>query len=135
MGLFGMIKMIRDEKKRIAAYLKMDAEALSRLSEEELCEALRERILCEEDEMDTLECLDVFKGAKRVFYVVNYFDMEVQNGGLCQYFVNSSRDTAPYLLTCLNEIGAARYELLVRNFVTDNGINLNCLESFEIKDV
>lgn len=34
--------------------------------------------------MSADECLEVFQGAKRIFYIVNYFDMEIQNGRLCQ---------------------------------------------------
>ena len=37
------------------------------------------------------------EGPRRVAYTVDAFDREVQNGGLCQYFVNSSRETAPEL--------------------------------------
>lgn len=35
-------------------------------------------------DMSAGECLEVFQGAKRIFNIVNYFDMEIQNGGLCQ---------------------------------------------------
>jgi len=29
---------------------------------------------------------------QKIYYLVAYYDFEVGNGGLCQYFVNSSKD-------------------------------------------
>ena len=61
--------------------------------------------------------------------------MEVQNGGLCQFFVNSSRDVAPYVVESLNEIGAINYKILLSNFVEEHNINLSDLDSFMIEEV
>ena len=61
--------------------------------------------------------------------------MEVQNGGLCQFFVNSSRDVAPYIIECLKIIGADSYKNLLSEFVEKHNINLNDLDSFMIEDV
>lgn len=74
-------------------------------------------------------------GAKRIFYIVNYFDMEIQNGGLCQFFVNSSRLVAPYILECLIKINAVSYKELLETFIADNHISLDDLDSFIIDDV
>lgn len=135
MGIFGLIKMIREEKKKIDNYLKMSVDDLRGLSDEELKEALWERILAEEDDLEVIECLHKFRGAKRIYYVVNYFDMEVQNGGLCQFFVNSSKDVAPYILKCLRIIDAVSYEKLLKEFVETHKIKLTELESFDIDDI
>ena len=137
MGLFNFIKSVREELKKIENYKKMSVEELRELSDEELREALSERLMAEEDnnEWDVKECVSGFKGAKRVYYIVNYFDMEVQNGGLCQFFVNSSRDVAPYILKCLETIGAVNYEKLLKAFVEENDIDLNDLDSFIVEEI
>lgn len=136
MGLFKFIKSVKEEMKKIENYKKMSVEELRELSDEDLREALSERLMAEEDnnEWEVKECISGFKGAKRVYYIVNYFDMEVQNGGLCQFFVNSSRDVAPYVLECLNKIGAVNFESILREFVEKHNINMCELDSFIIED-
>lgn len=84
MSILKILKTIREERKRNSAYCQMTTEDLAALSDEELSEALIARMLHEEGNMSADECLEVFQGAKRIFYIVNYFDMEIQNGGLCQ---------------------------------------------------
>lgn len=61
--------------------------------------------------------------------------MEIQNGGLCQFFVNSSREVAPYILECLEVIGATAYAELLSDFVIKNDISLNDLGSFITEDI
>ena len=63
------------------------------------------------------------------------FDAEMMNGGLCQFFVNSSRDVAPYVVESLNAIGAINYKILLNDFVEEHNINLSDLDSFMIEDV
>lgn len=137
MGLFGFIKSVRNEMKKLELYKKMTVEELKELSEEDLRDALSERLIAEEDKnaWEVNVCLVGFKGAKRIYYIVNYFDMEVQNGGLCQFFVNSSRDVAPYVIECLNTIGAINYKKLLSDFIEEHNINLQDLNSFMIEDV
>lgn len=84
MSILKILKTICEERKRNRAYRQMTMEDLAALSDEELSEALTVRMLDEEGNMSADECLEVFQGAKRIFYIVNYFDMEIQNGGLCQ---------------------------------------------------
>lgn len=137
MGLFKFIKSVREEMKKIENYKNMSVDELKKLSDEELREALSERLMAEEDKYgwEVNECLHGFKGAKRVYYIVNYFDMEVQNGGLCQFFVNSSREVAPYILKCLRMIEALSYEKLLREFVEKYDIDLRELESFIVEEI
>lgn len=135
MGILGLIKHIHKEKKREKQYCAMGIEQLAQLTNRELLQALSARILVEEAHMETKECLRTFKGAKRVFYIVNYFDMEIQNGGLCQFFVNSSREVAPYVLECLEVIGANEYKMLLHEFTTKNRISLVDLKSFNTDDI
>ncbi len=71
----------------------------------------------------------------RTVYILSIFDMEIQNGGLCQFFVNSSRLLAPYVDECLITVNAEEQRKLFSSFVTTNNIDLNNLESFEIEDI
>lgn len=135
MGIIKLIRAIHDERKKFREYCQMTIGDLAQLSNIELTEALSARMLYEEGEMEVNECLTEFQGAKRIFYVVNYFDMEIQNGGLCQFFVNSSREVAPYVLNCLSMINAVSYKELLEKFVTENSISLENLDSFIIYDV
>jgi hypothetical protein len=70
----------------------------------------------------------------RTVYILSIFDMEIQNGGLCQFFVNSSRLLAPHVDQCLMTVNAEEQRKLFSSFVTTNNIDLNNLESFEIED-
>ncbi len=71
----------------------------------------------------------------RTFYILSIFDMEIQNGGLCQFFVNPSRLLAPYVNECLETVNAGEHKKLFSEFVADNNIDLYHLESFEIEDI
>lgn len=72
---------------------------------------------------------------ERAFYVVSMFNMEVQNGGLCQFFVNSTRELAPEVAQALRAIGADIYAELYESFCAKNGIDWSDLDSFVIDDV
>ena len=49
---------------------------------------------------------NLLEGAERVYVVVWRFQMEAYNGGIWQFFSNSSGAFAPYLCESLTEIGA-----------------------------
>jgi hypothetical protein len=80
---------------------------------------------------DEETALSAISPARRAVYILSIFDMEVQNGGLCQFFVNSSRSLAPYVNECLEMIGAHEHKKLFSEFVTENNIDLEDLESFQ----
>ena len=72
---------------------------------------------------------------RRVVYILSIFDMELQNGGLCQFFVNSSRSLAPYVDECLKAVGAEEHRKLFAEFVSNNQIDLGNLDSFRVSDI
>jgi len=71
----------------------------------------------------------------RTVYILSIFDMEIQNGGLCQFFVNSSNSFAPYVDECLGIVNAQEHRELFAEFVANNNIDLENLDSFETDDV
>ena len=68
-------------------------------------------------------------------YTLMKLEAEVNNGGLCQFFVNSSRKCAPYVSEALEAIGALGIRELFDSFVRGNGIDVQDLSSFQISRV
>ena len=84
---------------------------------------------------DEVNALLQISPERRVVYILSLFDMELQNGGLCQFFVNSSRSLAPYVDECLKAVGAEEHRKLFAEFVSNNQIDLCNLDSFRISDI
>ena len=84
---------------------------------------------------DEVNALLQISPERRVVYILSLFDMELQNGGLCQFFVSSSRSLAPYVDECLQAIGAEKHRKLFAEFVSNNQIDLGNLDSFRISDI
>ena len=70
--------------------------------------------------------------ACRVVYILSIFNMELNNGGLCQFFVNPSRSVAPYIEECLETVGAEEHRQLLAEFIGSNQIDLQDLDSFKV---
>lgn len=114
---------------------KMSSEELLSLNDENLYKTIALRLAYDTRWKKSDNYAEFHDGAKRVFYVVRQYDEEVNNGGLCQYFVNSSRLAAPYLLESLNELGVSGHVKLLSDFLATNNIDVNDLSSFIIKDL
>lgn len=128
--------LLEEKMKEAEERAKLHGEDLLALPNDELCEAVytQNSILCEKAE-DTEDELALFTGAKRTVYIINTFDAEVQNGGLCQFFVNSSRYLAPYVSEALAAIGADHHKKLYDEFIETNRIDVTDLDSFAISSV
>lgn len=72
---------------------------------------------------------------QRYVYALNLLEMEVNNGGLCQFFVNSSRAVAPLVSDGLGIIGASEHKELFDGFIGRYGIDVSDLSSFAIRRV
>lgn len=68
---------------------------------------------------------------ERIAYTVAIFDLEVQNGGICQYFANPSGCTARYISKALEDIGAQKISKAFTEFTTKYDIDINNLEEFK----
>lgn len=146
MGLFSAIKnkikfkkelkkSIQEAKKREGRYLEMTAKELAFLSDDELFAAVMVRTESKVDSFDTWEDgVNALNPSQKIFYAVNWLDVEVNNGGLCQFFVNSSRMVAPLVSEYMGMIGAAEHKRLFDDFVSKYGIDLNDLASFDIEE-
>lgn len=124
---------LRDVMETQEEHKNVHGEALLTLDDDELWETvwLQNLDIAETVEEGAGE-LQTFSGPRRVVYILSTFDSEVQNGGLCQFFVNSSREVAPFVCESLETVGATEHCLLLQDFVTKNGIDLSDLSSFII---
>lgn len=131
MGLFGaIIYNIKNMKKakKIRAMNKTD---LLALDDEQFFDAIE--CVCEDAVYD-INATDLTE-EQRLVYCLNKFEAEVNNGGLCQFFVNSSSECAPYISKALNIIGAIELKTLFDSFIKENNIDVNDLSSFKITDI
>ena len=147
MGLFSAIKEIIKFKKELkksiteakeneARYLAMTLEDLSALSDDELFEAVvirtESKVSRFEDWTDGVNSLN---SSQKIFYSLNWLEMEVNNGGLCQFFVNSSRMVAPCVSEFMGIVGANEHKKLYDDFIAQNDIDLSDLSFFDIEKV
>ena len=147
MGLFGAIKAffalrknlakeLEAIREREARYPAMTTDELAALDDEELFEAVNVRT---ENKVDSFEELtDGFhslNASQKVFYALNWLEMEVNNGGLCQFFVNSSRVAAPFVSEYMGVVGADAHKKLFDEFIQKNNINVTELSFFDIEKI
>lgn len=122
--------------KSSAHYAKLTSEELLVLSDEELVVAVTGKF----DQKyglyrDYKKALTNMNDLERTVLSIADFDMETQNGGLCQYFSNSSRYSAPFLLSALDTLGSVRFKEELSRFISENNVDLNNLERFSVDDV
>ena len=135
--LGAFVKMMKDLPKEIARqqelYRNLSTEELAALSDEDLFVAAKLRINVIVDACaDSAEAFARLNDHQKVVYALDYLEMEVNNGGLCQFFVNSSRVVAPYVSDYMARVGASEHKALFDGFIRQHGIDLNNLSSFII---
>lgn len=109
---------------------------LEALPDDELLETVWERAeeqLADYEEPE--EGLRALNEPRRVVWVLRMLEMEVNNGGLCQFFVNSSRAAAPWVSGCMALVGAEEHRRLYDGFAADNHLDLTDLSSFAVRRV
>ena len=123
-----------EEKQKKA--LTLSIEDLSALSDDDLFLAVIARTENKVNGFDDLEKgVNSLNQSQKVFYSLNWLEMEVNNGGLCQFFVNSSRIVAPFVSGYLKIVGAEEHKNLYDKFVEKNKIDLMDLSFFDIERV
>lgn len=106
------------------------------ITDAELYEMVSSKIMEMTDRYaDETEILENLGPLYRTFYILANYDMEMQCGGLCQFFVNPSRDLAPYVEEALETVSAKDHRALYSEFISDNKINVWDLESFKIQSI
>lgn len=114
----------------------LHGEELKKLSDNELFETVYSQTLDIVDSFPNEEtALSKMSVEQKTVYILSMYDMEIQNGGLCQFFVNPSRSLAPYIEDSLYAIGAADHKKLFTEFIINNNIDVNDLTSFIISGI
>jgi hypothetical protein len=72
---------------------------------------------------------------QKVVFALNYLDMEVANGGLCQFFANDRGLVAPYIGEYLKLVGAEEHQALFDGFLAKYGIDANDLSEFSFTTI
>lgn len=146
MGLFSLFKkdsskmdleaIIKKQLERESAFLQMSTADLSKLDDYELSNAAQARaeaIVISKPDMAEGFC--ALNEEQRIFYAINCLEMEVYNGGLCQFFVNSSSMFAPIVSEYMDIIGASEHKKLYDTFLEKNHIDASDLSSFDCESV
>ena len=131
-----MRKVFKEQAQLDAAYIQMSASELSKLTDDEIFNAVwtrTENIVSSKENL--LEGFNSLNEEQRIFYAVSYLEMEVNNGGLCQFFVNSSRIVAPIVSEYMGIIGATEHKKLYDAFIKKHQINTYDLSSFDCETV
>ena len=131
MGIIGAFLYNLRNIKKANKFRTMSKDELLALSDDEFFDV----ILCVcEDAVYDIKDLHIDEKQKLV-YSLNNFEAEINNGGLCQFFVNSSSECAPYISKALEAVGAFSIKELFDKFISENNIDVNDLSSFKISSV
>lgn len=102
------------------------------LTYDEVIEKIQDKAYDANLKDDNIERLS---SVERVVFVLNEFDIEIKNGGLCQFFVNSSSRYAPLISDYLDEVEAIDHKLLFDEFIYTYKIDLTNLRKFKIGEL
>ncbi len=101
-----------------------------------LYETAIEKIYQIEDEnaYDIQQTLKDLNKQQKVVYILDAYDMEVQNGGLCQFLMNDT-ELVPLVSDALKAVGAKEHKALYDSFLKDNDIDADTVEAFSEVDI
>ena len=127
-------------KNGINRYLYMSEEKLAELSDVELYEAVMQRTEHVVDQVlmsggEWEEGVNALNDSQKLVYSLNWLELEVDNGGIVQFFSNSSGMTAPFISEYLSLIGAYEHQKLYDDFILHHDIDVNDLSPFQLNDV
>lgn len=114
-------------------YVAMSTDELAKLSDDELYKAViarAERTV--ESKTDLKTGINSLNSPQKIVFSLDWFMMEEDNGGLFQFFVNSSRMVAPFISDYMGAVGAEEHKKLFDDFILKNNIDLSDLSFFDI---
>lgn len=131
MGIFSTILSNMQNMKKAKKIRNSPKEDILALDDGDFFDAIE--CVCEDAVFDIKD--STINEEQKLVYSLIKLEAEVNNGGLCQFFVNSSRECAPYVSKALEVIGATQLKELYDNFIDSNNIDVNDLSSFKISEV
>lgn len=130
--LYQTVRKIKHNNKASKLYdASTSTDELSSLNDESLFNTVNSALYFDFDEKET----DKLNPSQRTVLALISFDSEIQNGGLCQFFVNSSSVFAAYVSQALRSVGAEKIKRLYDCFISENNINVTDLQSFKIERI
>lgn len=96
---------------------------------------LYEKIVMVTDCPEVSEKFNAQQEAAKAMHIVAIFDMEIQNGGLCQFFSNGGSPYATKVIGSLQFLGLEPMALLYKSFIEDHRIDPTDLTSFHCDKV
>ena len=129
-NLYKKHKMKKQMEEQIKYYLSLTTEELLELSDTKLYIAITTRLSYKV--RTNKSNINPLNNEEKIVFETDIYDSEVNNGGLCQFFTNSSSLVAPYISENLKIIKAKEHKKLFDNFIKKNKIDVNNLSSFEI---
>ena len=108
-------------------YLNLSTEELLKLDDMKLYNAIITRI----ENKNIL----LLSEEEKITYETMIYNNEINNGGLCQFFTNSSAEVAPYISNNLKILKATEHKKLYDNFIKKNKIDIKKLSKFEITSI
>ena len=116
--------------------IQLSHSELLQLSDDELFNAIMARTeSLISSKADLIEGFRALNEEQQIFYALNYLEMEVNNGGLCQFFVNSSRGFASLVSGYMETVGATEHKKLYDSFIQKHQINTSDLSSFDCDNI
>ncbi|UUM11902.1 DMP19 family protein [Clostridiaceae bacterium HFYG-1003] len=125
----------REERNRTSPQKHDTAVLFETMTDTQLLAALSQRIAPAIRALNERQVVEGLDGPARTLYLLNAFDREIRGGGLCQFFVNSSRALAPWIPDALLQIEASPYAQLYTDFTRRHQIDLSDLDSFAIRNL
>lgn len=105
-------------------YESMSSEELLKLPDEDFCEAIKVRAEKKFYKNGAGNAIfSSMREAEKLVLTLSIFELEFSNGGLSQYYFNSSNVTASYFSDSLAMIGAEDHKRIYDDFVRENKIN------------
>lgn len=128
-----MKELPKESEQRKSDNESLTTEELAAIPDDDLLFVVIDRIESVIDDHEELsDGFAALSAPQKLVYAVNDLETEVNNGGLCQFFVNSSRAVVPYISEYLGIIGAAEHKELFDGFISKHNIDLSDLSSFII---
>ncbi len=152
MGLFAKIKELFSAKRLILRAIEEQEQkytALSNLPKEELLTVSDEDLigtinfLCDRDiqahhakpwNIPPLDRIGVLSPERQTVFVLSWYDDQIRNGGLFEFFCSEERVFAPLVETFLLSVNALEHHNLFRSFLDENALDATDLSAFAVEN-
>ena len=108
--------------------MQWNFDELLQLQDYELISEARDAVIDEIRNSSSEEDLEKIPEIRYYLITASIFEMEMQNGGLCQFLVNQGKFHGPMLKNALLAFGAEQHRGITEEFCMKNSIDLSNLQ-------